>query len=155
MVIFTGYPRDDSQNILDLVLVNSVSSARVTGAFSGVSDCRDFGTKPDLSVINTMLDQQYADTEPHELREPPVYAEGSKHKPIRRITWENYDQAQYFVGRIGPAKFEINSGVGGMFAAIFSFAGDAYAVLSTAKTVGEAKRFCEWIARSYGFDVSS
>jgi hypothetical protein len=70
------------------------------------------------------------------------------------IRWENHEQAQYFVGRIGPAKFEINSGVGGMFAAMFSFAGDCYAVLSTATTVGEAKRFCEWIARGYGFDVS-
>jgi len=70
------------------------------------------------------------------------------------IRWENHEQAQYFVGRIGPAKFEINSGVGGMFAAMFSFAGDCYAVPSTATTVGEAKRFCEWIARGYGFDVS-
>jgi hypothetical protein len=67
----------------------------------------------------------------------------------RKIRWENYDQAQYFVGRIGPAKFEISSGVGGMFGAMFSFAGDCYAVLSTARTVGEAKRFCEWIARGY------
>jgi hypothetical protein len=72
----------------------------------------------------------------------------------QRIRWENHDQAQYFVGRIGPAKFEISSGVGGMFGAMFSFAGDCYAVLSTAKTVGEAKRFCEWIARGYGFDAS-
>jgi hypothetical protein len=72
----------------------------------------------------------------------------------QRIRWENYDQAQYFVGRIGPAKFEISSGVGGMFGAMFSFAGDCYAVLSTAKTVGEAKRFCEWIARGYGLDAS-
>ena len=40
-----------------------------------------------------------------------------------------------------------------MFAAMFSFAGDGYAVLSTAKTVGEAKRFCEWIARGYGLDA--
>ena len=45
-------------------------------------------------------------------------------------------------------------GVGGMFGAMFSFAGDCYAVLSTAKTVGEAKRFCEWIARGYGLDAS-
>jgi hypothetical protein len=72
----------------------------------------------------------------------------------QRIRWENHDQAQYFVGRIGPAKFEISSGVGGMFGAMFSFAGDCYAVLSTAKTVGEAKRFCEWIARGYGLDGS-
>jgi hypothetical protein len=70
------------------------------------------------------------------------------------IEWENHDRAQYFVGRIGPAKFEISSGVGGMFGAMFSFAGDCYAVLSTAKTVGEAKRFCEWIARGYGLDTS-
>jgi hypothetical protein len=70
------------------------------------------------------------------------------------IRWENHDQAQYFVGRIGPAKFEISSGVGGMFGAMFSFAGDCYAVLSTAKTVGEAKRFCEWVARGYGLDAS-
>jgi hypothetical protein len=70
------------------------------------------------------------------------------------IRWENHDDAQYFVGRIGPATFEINSGVGGMFAAMFSLAGDCYAVLSTAKTVGEAKRFCEWIARGYGLDAS-
>ena len=81
-------------------------------------------------------------------------AEGFRRKGSQLIRWENHDQAQYFVGRIGPAKFEINSGVGGMFAAMFSFAGDCYAVLSTARTVGEAKRFCEWIARGYGFDVS-
>jgi hypothetical protein len=81
-------------------------------------------------------------------------AEGLNLRRSQGIRWENHDQAQYFVGRIGPAKFEINSGVGGMFGAMFSFAGDCYAVLSTAKTVGEAKRFCEWIARGYGFDVS-
>ena len=75
-------------------------------------------------------------------------------KRSQRIRWENHEQAQYFVGTIGPAKFEINSGVGGMFGAMFSFAGDCYAVLSTAKTVGEAKRFCEWIARGYGLDAS-
>ena len=80
-------------------------------------------------------------------------AENSNLRHRQRIHWENHDQAQYFVGRIGSAKFEINSGVGGMFAAMFSFAGDCYAVLSTAKTVGEAKRFCEWVARGYGFDV--
>jgi hypothetical protein len=80
--------------------------------------------------------------------------EGVNRRRSHVIRWENNDQAQYFVGRIGPAKFEINSGVGGMFAAMFCFAGDCYAVLSTAKTVGEAKRFCEWIARGYGFDVS-
>jgi hypothetical protein len=68
------------------------------------------------------------------------------------IRWEDNNQAEYFIGTIGPAKFEINGGVGGMFGAVFSFAGDCYAVLSTAKTVGEAKRFCEWIARSYGLD---
>jgi hypothetical protein len=68
------------------------------------------------------------------------------------IKWEDNDKADYFVGTIGPAKFEINGGVGGMFGAVFSFAGDCYAVLSTAKTVEEAKRFCEWIARSYGLD---
>jgi hypothetical protein len=72
----------------------------------------------------------------------------------QEIRWENHEQAQYFVGRIGPATFEINSGVGGMFAAMFSLAGDCYAVLSTAKTVGEAKRFCEWVARGYGLDAS-
>jgi hypothetical protein len=80
--------------------------------------------------------------------------EGSNLKRNRRISWENHEQSQYFVGRIGPAKFEINSGVGGMFSAMFSFAGDCYAVLSTAKTVGEAKRFCEWVARGYGLDAS-
>ena len=80
--------------------------------------------------------------------------EGLNLRRSQGIRWENHDQAQYFVGRIGPATFEINSGVGGMFAAMFSFAGDCYAVLSTAKTVGEAKRFCEWIARGYGFDAS-
>jgi sucrose-6-phosphate hydrolase SacC (GH32 family) len=81
-------------------------------------------------------------------------SDGPNPRRTQGIRWENHDQAQYFVGRIGPAKFEINSGVGGMFGAMFSFAGDCYAVLSTAKTVGEAKRFCEWIARGYGFDVS-
>ncbi len=81
-------------------------------------------------------------------------AQGLSLRRSEGIRWENHDQAQYFVGRIGPATFEINSGVGGMFAAMFSFAGDCYAVLSTAKTVGEAKRFCEWIARGYGLDVS-
>jgi len=35
---------------------------------------------------------------------------------------------------------------------MFSFAGDCYPVLSTANTVGEAKRFCEWVARGYGLD---
>ena len=80
--------------------------------------------------------------------------EGLSLRRSQRIRWEDHDQAQYFVGRIGPAKFEINSGVGGMFAAMFSFAGDCYAVLSTATTVGEAKRFCEWIARGYGLDAS-
>ena len=80
--------------------------------------------------------------------------EGSNLRRSQGIRWENHDQAQYFVGRIGSAKFEINSGVGGMFAAMFSFAGDCYAVLSTPKTVGEAKRFCEWIARGYGLDAS-
>lgn len=59
---------------------------------------------------------------------------------------------EYHIGRIGPAKFEISSGVGGMFGAMFSFAGDSYALLSTAKTVDEAKRFCEWVSRGYGLD---
>ena len=68
------------------------------------------------------------------------------------IQWEDHHKAQYFVGRIGWAKFEINSGVGGMFGATFCFGGDCYAVLSTAQTVGEAKRFCEWVARGYGLD---
>jgi hypothetical protein len=85
-------------------------------------------------------------------------SDGYTYNPNRRrshvIRWENNDQAQYFVGTIGPAKFEISSGVGGMFGAMFSFAGDCYAVLSTAKTVGEAKRFCEWIARGYDLDAS-
>ena len=80
--------------------------------------------------------------------------EGLNRRRGEVIRWENHDQAQYFVGKIGPAKFEISSGVGGMFGAMFSFAGDCYAVLSTAKTVGEAKRFCEWIARGYGLDAS-
>ena len=70
----------------------------------------------------------------------------------RTIGREDDNQAEYFIGTIGPARFDINGGVGGMFGAVFSFAGDCYAVLSTAKTVGEAKRFCEWIARSYGLD---
>jgi hypothetical protein len=76
----------------------------------------------------------------------------SSRRGQRAIEWEDNDKAEYFVGTIGPAKFEINGGVGGMFGAVFSFAGDCYAVLSTAKTVNEAKRFCEWIARSYGLD---
>jgi len=80
--------------------------------------------------------------------------EGLNRRRREVIRWENHDQAQYFVGKIGSAKFEISSGVGGMFGAMFSFAGDCYAVLSTAKTVGEAKRFCEWIARGYGLDAS-
>jgi hypothetical protein len=80
--------------------------------------------------------------------------QGPNRKRSQVIRWENHDQAQYFVGTIGPAKFEISSGVGGMFGAMFSFAGDCYAILSTAKTVGEAKRFCEWIARGYGLDAS-
>jgi hypothetical protein len=80
--------------------------------------------------------------------------EGLNRRRGQSIRWENHEQAQYFVGTIGSAKFEINSGVGGMFAAMFSFAGDCYAVLSTAKTVGEAKRFCEWVARGYGLDAS-
>jgi hypothetical protein len=84
----------------------------------------------------------------------PGCTEGSNLRRSHAIRWENNDQAQYFIGRIGPATFEINSGVGGMFAAMFSLAGDCYAVLSTAKTVGEAKRFCEWIARGYGLDAS-
>jgi hypothetical protein len=68
------------------------------------------------------------------------------------IEWENYEKADYYIGRIGPARFEINSGVGGMFGATFSFAGDCYPILSTATTVSEAKRFCEWLARGYGLD---
>jgi hypothetical protein len=76
----------------------------------------------------------------------------SSRKSQRAIEWEDHDKAEYFIGRIGPAKFEINGGVGGMFGAVFSLAGDCYAVLSTAKTVDEAKRFCEWIARGYGLD---
>jgi len=71
----------------------------------------------------------------------------------RKIKWEDHEQAHYLVGLIGAAKFEINSGVGGMFSAMFSFAGDCYAVLSTAQTIGEAKRFCEWVARGYGLDT--
>ena len=85
---------------------------------------------------------------------PDGCTEGQNRRRCHVIRWENNDQAQYFVGRIGSAKFEISSGVGGMFGAMFSFAGDCYAVLSTAKTVGEAKRFCEWIARGYGLDAS-
>jgi hypothetical protein len=69
------------------------------------------------------------------------------------IKWEDHDPAEYYVGKIGPAKFEINSGVGGMFGATFYFGGDCYAILSTARTVGEAKRFCEWVARGYGLDT--
>jgi hypothetical protein len=76
----------------------------------------------------------------------------SSGKGQRTIRWEDNNQAEYFIGTIGPAKFEINGGVGGMFGAVFSFAGDCYAVLSTAKTVDEAKRFCEWVARGYGLD---
>jgi hypothetical protein len=68
------------------------------------------------------------------------------------IKWEDHDKAGYYVGKIGSAKFEINSGVGGMFGATFCFAGDCYPILSTAKTVVEAKRFCEWLARGYGLD---
>ena len=70
------------------------------------------------------------------------------------IEWVDYDNAEYYVGKIGSAKFEINSGVGGMFGATFSFAGDCYPILSTAKTVAEAKRFCEWLARGYGLDTA-
>ena len=68
------------------------------------------------------------------------------------IAWEDNDKAQYYVGKIGPAKFEISSGVGGMYGAMFAFAGDCYSILSTAKTVEEAKNFCEWTARAYGLD---
>lgn len=88
-----------------------------------------------------------AKQEQHEAAAPDSSGKGQ-----RAIEWEDYDKAEYFIGRIGPAKFEINGGVGGTFGAVFSFAGDCYAVLSTAKTVDEAKRFCEWIARSYGLD---
>ena len=35
----------------------------------------------------------------------------------KTIEWEDYDNAEYYVGKIGPARFEINSGVGGMFGA--------------------------------------
>ena len=86
--------------------------------------------------------------------DPLGCAESLNLKRTQGIRWENHDEAQYFVGTIGPAKFEINSGVGGMFGAMFSFAGDCYSVLSTARTVGEAKRFCEWVARGYGLDAS-
>jgi hypothetical protein len=98
-----------------------------------------------------MKDQPHADLGSEESQ---GCTEGLNPKCSEGIRWENHYQAQYFVGRIGPAKFEISSGVGGMFGAMFSFAGDCYAVLSTAKTVGEAKRFCEWIARGYGLDAS-
>ncbi|HYZ74278.1 MAG TPA: hypothetical protein VE641_14470 [Chthoniobacterales bacterium] len=70
------------------------------------------------------------------------------------IDWEDYDKAEYYVGKIGSAKFEINSGVGGMFGATFSCAGECYPILSTAKTVAEAKRFCEWLARGCGLDAA-
>ena len=98
-----------------------------------------------------MKDQPQAELGPKDLYSS---TENLNPKRSQRIRWENHEQAQYFVGTIGPAKFEINSGVGGMFGAMFSFAGDCYAILSTAKTVGEAKRFCEWIARGYGLDAS-
>ena len=94
-----------------------------------------------------------------ELDDSPEATEALGPKRSRKgkgmIRWENYDQAEYYVGTIGSAKFEINSGVGGMFGATFSFAGDCYAVLSTAQSVGEAKRFCEWVARGYGFDTQT
>jgi hypothetical protein len=68
------------------------------------------------------------------------------------IEWDDKPKLEYYVGKIGPAKFEINSGVGGHFGASFSYAGDCYAILSTAVTVEEAKRFCEFVARGYGLD---
>ena len=77
----------------------------------------------------------------------------SSGKRQRMIQWEDHYKTKYFIGTIGRAKFEINGGVGGMFGAMFSFAGDCYAVLSTAMTVGEAKRLCEWVARSYNLDM--
>jgi hypothetical protein len=102
-----------------------------------------------------MKDQVNADPAAHAGPEDsPGYTVSLNLKRSQGIRWENHEQAQYFVGRIGPAKFEISSGVGGMFGAMFSLAGDCYAVLSTAKTVGEAKRFCEWVARGYGLDAS-
>ena len=106
-------------------------------------------------MTKTMKDQPYADRVA-DLKPEDSHGctEGLNPRRSQMIRWENHDQAQYFVGRIGPAKFEISSGVGGMFGAMFSFAGDCYAVLSTAKTVGEAKRFCEWIARGYDLDAS-
>jgi hypothetical protein len=64
------------------------------------------------------------------------------------IDWEDYDKAEYYVGKIGSAKFEINSGVGGMFGATFSCAGECYPILS------KAKRFCEWLARGCGLDAA-
>jgi hypothetical protein len=98
----------------------------------------------------TMKSARQEQNDPHGVNE--ATARASTGNGQRTIRWEDNDQAEYSIGTIGPAKFEINGGVGGMFGAVFSFAGDCYAVLSTAKTVGEAKRFCEWVARSYGLD---
>ncbi|PWT83106.1 MAG: hypothetical protein C5B58_07040 [Acidobacteria bacterium] len=115
----------------------------------------DLGTENDSTAITEMKDQPDADRTLSRGSDDSNGCTGrSNRRRNRVIRWENNDQAQYFVGTIGPAKFEISSGVGGMFGAMFSFAGDCYAVLSTAKTVGEAKRFCEWIARGYDLDAS-
>jgi hypothetical protein len=68
------------------------------------------------------------------------------------IQWTDHDDAEYYIGLIGTAKFEVNRGVGHLFGAMMAYRGDCYAILSTAATVNEAKNFCEWVARAYGLD---
>lgn len=68
------------------------------------------------------------------------------------IEWENNIIASYYVGTIAGAKFEVSEGVGGKFGVMMSHKGDCNPILSTAETVEEAKRFCEWVARAYGLD---
>lgn len=56
-------------------------------------------------------------------------------------------------GRIKDATFEIftlNNG----FGANISYRGDEYAILHSAKTVEEAKNFCEFTARGYDLEKS-
>ena len=69
------------------------------------------------------------------------------------ILWQDDEVNGYYIGVIGKAKFFIDKGVGAAFGVVFAFQGDAYGVLSTAASVGEAKRFSEWLARAHGLDL--
>jgi hypothetical protein len=64
------------------------------------------------------------------------------------IAWEH--QGSFFcVGRAGAAVFQVQSGVGDNFCATMTMVADCNPILQSAKSMDEAKRFCEWVARAY------